>query len=123
MSHTYLAQGTFTVTVRVTDDDVTSTRTQSVTVLSPTQALTQAGTMIGELAADAGLNSGNENSLRSKLAAAQSQIAVGSGAAAANQLRALLNEIDAMTRSGRVSASAAKELITMVNRVIRSITL
>jgi DNA/RNA endonuclease G (NUC1) len=122
LAHTYVAQGTFTVTVRVADDDVTSSQTQSVTVLSAAQALTQAGTLIGELAADAGLNSGIENSLRSKLAAAQKQIAAGNTTAASNQLQALLNEIDAMTRSGRVSASSAQDLVTMVTRVIRSIT-
>lgn len=123
LSHTYIAQGTFTVTVRVSDDDVTSTRTQSITVLSPSQALAKVETMIGELTRDESFNSGITNSLRMKLAAARSQIAAGNTTAASNQLQALLNEIDALTRSGRVSASAAQELVTMVNRVIRSITL
>jgi hypothetical protein len=123
LAHTYIAQGTFTVTVRVADDDAISTRTQSVTVLAPAQALNQVSGMIGDLVAGAGLNGGNANSLSSKLAAAQSELAAGNTTAASNQLQALLNEIDAMTRSGRVSATAAQELATMVNRVIRSISL
>ena len=119
LSHEYLAPGIYTVTVRVSDDDVTSTRTQFVTVLAPSQGITQAAAMI----ADLGLNAGNSNSLRSKLDAAQNQLSAGNTTAAANQLRALLNELDAMVRTQRVSANAAAELVTMVNRVISSISL
>src|SRR5687767_7159922 len=42
LSHTYAGAGTYTVTVRVTDDDVTSARTATVTVLTPSQAVTNA---------------------------------------------------------------------------------
>jgi len=123
LAHTYMMPGTFTVTVRVSDDDVTSARTQFVTVISPAQALSQAAGMIGELVDNAGLNSGNANSLRTKLNAAQNQLAAGNATAAANQLQALLNEVDAMIRSGRISRADAEALVTMVNRVIRSISL
>ncbi len=37
LSHTYPSAGTFTVTVRVSDDDVTVSRTVTVTVLTPAQ--------------------------------------------------------------------------------------
>lgn len=123
LAHTYMMPGAFTVTVRVSDDDVTSSRTQLVTVISQAAALNQVAGMIGQLASDAGLNAGNTNSLRSKLDAARQQLAAGNATAAGNQLQALLNEIDAMVRSGRVTSASADALVTMVNRVISSISL
>jgi DNA/RNA endonuclease G (NUC1) len=123
LSHTYMMPGTFTVTVSVSDDDVTSSRTQFVTVMSQTDALNQVSGLIGELADDAGLNSGNSNSLRAKLDAARQQLGAGDTTGAANQLQAMLNEISAIIRSGRVSPRSADALVAMVNRVIKSISL
>ena len=122
LSHIYLASGAFTVSVGVSDDDVTSSRSQLVTVIAPTQALTQASGTIADLVRTSGLNSGNANSLSSKIDAAQAQIANGNANAAANQLRALLNELDAMIRSGRVTTADAASLRTTVTRVIQSIS-
>jgi DNA/RNA endonuclease G (NUC1) len=123
LSHTYMMAGDFTVTVRVSDDDVSSSRSQSVTVIGPSPALSQAADMVRDLAATAGLNSGNANSLNAKLDAAQQQIGNGNSVPAANQLRSLLRELDAMIGSGRVTADDAEALRTMVSRVIRSISL
>jgi DNA/RNA endonuclease G (NUC1) len=122
LAHTYNLAGRFTVTVRVSDDDVSSSRTQSVTVLSQSQALALSRDMIRDLA-KAGLNSGNSTSLNAKINAAQKQIENGNFGAAANQLEALLNELDAMIRSGRMTAAQTAPLAEMVNRVIRSISL
>ena len=123
LSHTYMLAGTFTVTVRVADDDASSSRSQFVTVIAPSQGLTQAAGMVNDLANAAGLNSGNANSLNAKIDAAQKQLGNGNTTPAANQLRALLREIDAMVLSGRVNARDAEPLQAMVNRVIRSISL
>jgi hypothetical protein len=123
LSHTYLATGAFVVTVRVSDDDVTSSRTQLVTVIASTQALNQASDMIADLTRSAGLSAGNANSLNSKIDAAQAQLGMGNTNPAANQLQALLNELDAMVRSGRVTAADAAPLRSMVTRVIQSISI
>jgi hypothetical protein len=122
LSHTYLVAGSFTVTVRVSDDDATSSRAQVVTVVAPTQALDQAADMVRDLAIKSGLNLGNTNSLDSKIDAAQKQLAKGNTNPAANQLQAALNELDAMIRSGRVTAADAATLRSMLTRVIQSIT-
>jgi len=119
LSHEYLSAGMFMVSVRVADDDVTSTRTQFVTVIAPGQAITQASAMIEEL----GLNAGNANSLRLKLDAAQNQLRDGNSIAATNQLNALLNEVNALIQSRRITSADANALTTMVNRIIRSISL
>jgi hypothetical protein len=108
--------------VRVSDDDVTSSRKQIVSVITPQQGLEPASGMIEGLIRNGGVNAGNVNSLTSKLYAAQVQLQQGNSTAAANQLSALLNELDAMIRSGRVSGADAMQLQTLVGRVIHSLT-
>jgi len=79
--------------------------------------------MVNDLANAAGLSAGNANSLSAKIDAAMKQLENGNTTAAANQLRALLREIDAMILSGRVAAQDAEALQAMVGRVIGSISL
>jgi len=92
-------------------------------VTAPSQALAQAGGLLREFSLDAGLNAGNANSLRAKLDAAQAQLGAGNSTAAVNQLQSLLNEIDAMIRSDRASAAGAADLVAMLNRIIRSLSI
>jgi hypothetical protein len=94
-----------------------------VTVLAPSEGLTQAARLVQDLASAAGLNAGNANSLNGKIDAALKQLESGNSVPAANQLRALLRELDAMVGSGRVTEQDALPLRTMVSRVIRSISL
>ena len=122
LSHVYLTAGTFTVTVSVSDDDVTSTRTQTVVVMSPAQGVQNAIDMIGTLVASGKLDDGNANSLTSKLNAALKQLANGKNTPAGNQLKAFLNELDAMVRSGRLSDADADPMRAVVGRLIASLT-
>jgi hypothetical protein len=46
-------------------------------VIAPTQALSQASDLIADLTRSAGLNSGNANSLNSKIDAALAQLGMG----------------------------------------------
>lgn len=110
LSHTYLAPGTFTVTVRVSDDDVTSSQTATVTVMSATQALQ----IVLDLCPEA--------SLDNKLDAAQKQIAKGNPAAAVSQLQDFLADLDAKVKNGRVSVALAAQMRAMVLRVMASIS-
>jgi DNA/RNA endonuclease G (NUC1) len=123
LAHVYNVPATYQVEVRVSDDDVTSSRKQFVTVITPLQGLAPAAGMIQELVSDGRINSGNGNSLSSKLDAAQRQLTQGGSIPAANQLSALLNEIDAMVRSGRLSAADAAPLRALVGRVISSLSI
>lgn len=122
LSNTYNASGVFTVTVGISDDDVTSTRTQTVTVLTPAQAIDDSETLIAALVAAGKINAGNANSLASKLEAAKRAIDRGQTSAAASQLQSLLNELNAMVRSGRLSAADANDLRVLVTRIVDSIT-
>jgi len=60
------------------------------------------------------LNSGQQNSLTSKLQAAQASISSGNTNAACGQLGAFINEVNARRRSGSLDQSTANILITFI---------
>ena len=122
LSHTYASAGTFTVTVRVSDDDATSSRTATVTVLTPAQGVVNAITLIETLVSGGTLNAGNANSLRSKLESAIRALESDNVNAAIGKLGALLNEVDALVRSGRMTEDDIGALQSLVERVLESIS-
>jgi len=122
LSHTYAAAGPFTVTVRVSDDDVTATRTAVVTVFTPAQGAARAIMLVEMLLADGKINGGNANSLTSKLEGTQKALENGNVNAASGKLGALLNELDAMVRSGRVTEDDISALRSLVRRLQESIS-
>jgi DNA/RNA endonuclease G (NUC1) len=122
LAHVYNVPAMYQVEVRVSDDDVTSSRKQVVTVITPQQGLEPAVGMIQQLASVGKLDAGNANSLGSKLDVAQRQLLKGNSTTGANQLSALLNEIGAMVRSGRLSAADAEPLQTLLSRVISALS-
>lgn len=84
--------------------------------------LNGAAALISQLAANSNIGAGNANSLQKKIDAAQQQLGVDNVTPATNQLRALLNELNAMIASGRVAADDAAALESMVNGVIASVS-
>lgn len=118
LSHTYAAAGTFTVTVRVTDDDgAEGVRTATVVVQSPEQAVRGlAGTVNG-----LDIARGAANSLSAKLRAAEASLQRGNGHTAVNQLNAFIHEVEAMAGSGRMTAADAAALTAAAQRIIASI--
>ena len=121
LAHTYVTAGSFTVTVQIADGTDTSVRTATVTVLTPAQGAQSAIALVNQMVADGKLNAGNGNSLTAKLNAAIQQLHRGNTTPAINQLEALLNELDAMVRSNRLSAADADVLRVLVTRVIGSV--
>ena len=122
LSHTYATAGTFTVTVRVSDDDVTSVRTQTVTVLTPAQGVQNAIAAVNTLVTDGKIDGGNARSLNAKLDNAKDALDRGNTNAASGKLGAFLHELDALVYSGRASAEDVKALHELVEHVIQSIT-
>lgn len=134
LSHRYAAAGTYTVTVRVGDDDASTARTSTVTVLTPAQGVAAAIELAEALSAR-GLNAGEVNALVAKLSAALRSLGAGGeaslsatlepatadGTPAINQLNALLQQLDAMTQSRRLTSSDAAPLRSMVERVIATL--
>ena len=122
LSHTYASAGSYTVTVRVSDDDATSTRTATVTVATPAQAVATALTLVQDLLAAGKISAGNAKSLTAKLDGAEKSLGAGNTQAASGKLGALLNEIEALITSNRVTEGDANALQTLVERVLESIS-
>ena len=118
LSHMYAATGTFTVTVRVSDDDATSSRTATVLVWSPSEGVQGALDIVKKLADAGTLSDGRANSLMQKLDAALKQLSAGKPTPALNQLAAAENELDAMVSSGQLSGEALDPLRSLVSRLI-----
>jgi len=97
-------------------------RSVQTNAFAAAKTLDGATSLVASLAANAGLNSGNTGSLQTKVDAAQQQLGIGNITPAVNQLRSALNELDALIRSGRVTAGDAVGLQTMLNAVISSIS-
>jgi DNA/RNA endonuclease G (NUC1) len=117
VTHAYGAAGSYTVTVTVTDTrGLVDVVTTSVTVYSPAQGARQGHALVDQLA----LNQGNANSLKAKLNAAEASFAAGNNGAGINQLEALLNELEAMVRSRRLTDADAAALRALIAVIIQS---
>ncbi len=86
------------------------------------KALDRAAGAVRDLAAAAGLNDGQANSLLAKVSAAQDQLASGNSTPAVKQLAALLNELDALVQSGRAADADTSVLRTMIQSLMSSIS-
>jgi hypothetical protein len=122
LAHLYAAAGTFTVTVRVADDDAMGVATQTVTVLTPAQGVEQVIELVAQLAAAGRLSAGNASALQSLLRGALQNINIGDLASAMNQLEAVLRQITAFEGSGKLSAADAAMLRAAVLRVLQSVS-
>ena len=121
VTHTFTTAGQFTVRLIVTDvrglaDTITSAA--AITPLPPAVGIARARATVDRLAQSGALNNGQANSLRVKLDAASRSIERGNISAAEGQLNAFLNEIDAMVRSGRLTAAQVDALREVLGRVL-----
>ncbi|HZQ49734.1 MAG TPA: PKD domain-containing protein [Candidatus Dormibacteraeota bacterium] len=104
-THTYAAAGTYTLTYSVADDDGgASSVSAKITVESAAQALSVIDAYVG------GLSSLNGNGLSAKLEAAMASAGRGDTNTTCNQLDAFLNQLVALSNSGRLSASDGSTL-------------
>ena len=118
-THAYAAAGTYTVTYSVADDDGgASSVSQKVTVESAAQALSVIYAYVGGLPS---LNGGEKNGLTAKLDAAIASAARGDTNTTCNQLDAFLNDLVAMSNSGRLSGPDASTLGSSVWAVHRAL--
>jgi len=122
LSHTYAVAGTFTVTVRITDDAVAATGTATVTVLSAAQGIQNAIALVEQLAADGKLQRFASAALRIELEVALRQVERGRPVLAATILGGVVRTINALVRAGRLSAADAAPLRALVTRVQQSLS-
>lgn len=121
LSHVYAAAGTFTVTVRVADDDVTSTATATVSVISQTQAIQNAASIIEGFVAAGTLDAKMAKALNVKLAGAIKNITTGDVAEAVAKIQSTIDQIDALVASRRLATSDAAPVKALLTRVIQSL--
>jgi hypothetical protein len=123
LSHRYLARGSFTLAVSVSDDDVTSTRTQLVTVLTESQGLDQVAAAIANLVGSGKLSSKDARKLLDNVDDARKDLARGRTGRAEDELEKLRDDIDDLVRSRRLSPSDAAPFRSILGRVIHSLSL
>ena len=114
-THAYTNAGTYTVRLKVADDDgMTGQTASTVTIQTTAQALNAIKAYVLHLS---GLNDGQKNSLAAKLDAAADSANRGQTKTATNQLNAFLNELQADVNAGRVSIGDATALRAAVAAV------
>jgi hypothetical protein len=89
---------------------------------SEARSLDAARGLILDLASVANLPRGNATSLQAKIDAAQQQLGIAEPVPAANQLRAALNELEALTDSHRITPDQGATLRALINAVLSSIS-
>jgi PKD repeat protein len=113
-----LSAGTYTVGLRVTDDEglsATATATiHVITVLEFTNnTITTASQQITDLSGSGALTSGQANSMQSKLEAAKASLEKENTTAAANQVAALIHQIDAILKKRGTTGDLAAALAAL----------
>ena len=122
LSHVYETAGIFTVTVSISDGTSNTVATTTVTVVTPAAAIAEAVAAVEALGASGALNGGVTNSLKVKLAGADRNIADGQVAGALGKLQAAINELDALMRTGRLSAEAGMPIRALIERTIQTLS-
>ncbi len=123
-SHTYNFFGSYQARVVLTDNDGlvdTAYVNVNVTQVTPVQGAGQVRGAITALLDGGVINRGQATSLTAKLDALEASLARGQADVAANQLGALRNEVEAMLRSGRLTAAQAEALQLALERLARSL--
>jgi endonuclease G len=106
LSHTYCAAGAYSVNVQLSDGLANAAAIGAVRVLTPGQALSVVLVGVIQRLIDTGkINAGNGNSLIAKLQAAANQMDHGHALPARLQIDAMILEMKALLRSGRLSAA------------------
>jgi subtilisin family serine protease len=118
LSHRYTAAGSHPVTVTVSDDDNgTGSRTATVTVLTPQSGIQALMGQVSRL----NLPAVSTTALQAPLQAAVAALDSGNRTAATQQMEAFVLQVDALVRSGRVSAAQGAALAGEANRILASV--
>lgn len=124
VTHTYAAPGTYTVRLIVTDplglaDTVTTSATMAQT--PPAEGIRRLYRMLDDLMGAGVLRAGETTALRAKLDATGNQLARSHATPTRGQLGAMRNQVEAMVRSGRLTAAQAAPLLEMIDRVLAAL--
>ncbi len=123
VTHSYASSGVKQVRLIATDiRGLADTVFTTATITAPAEALGQGLLIVDGLVDEAIINAGVGVSLNAKLMAAISSLERGNTVAAINQLRALRNQLDALTGpSGRLSTRDVAPLYALIDAVLTSL--
>ncbi|MBA3889292.1 MAG: DNA/RNA non-specific endonuclease, partial [Gemmatimonadaceae bacterium] len=122
-THTYALTGNYTVRLVVTDNDGlvdTVATTAQVRRIDAEVGLENLEALINGLVSGT-INRGEANSLMVKVNAARNQLARDNVNAFVNQIEALIREVEAMGRSGRLSAATVERIRFEAERLNRAV--
>ena len=113
LSHRYMVGGTFTVTVEVRDDDVTSVRSVTVSVMNVAEVLKYVLDNIPDI-----------NTMENKIQSAIKQFAMGKSnlTSTISHLNSFLDELDKAVRSGAMTYGEAAPLRELIQRVVSALS-
>lgn len=109
------------VTATATGPDGSTSEFSRCVPISSVPSSGRIAAIISQVESLSGLNQGEQNSLLSKLEAAQRSLSRGNGNAARGQLGAFMNEVQAFARSGRLDEATADSLIAQAQGVLDGI--
>lgn len=121
LAGTYARAGSYTVTVRIADDDDTGVRTAVVTVLSGRQGIQLALTELQAIFAAGRISSNTNAVLRARLTGALATAQAGQLRATVQQLNAFQSLLAGYETAGSISPADATTLRTLVARILASI--
>jgi DNA/RNA endonuclease G (NUC1) len=122
LSHKYSAAGSFAVTVNVSDGAAVSSGSQVVVVLTLAQGAQRGKDLVAQLFANGKIGRGAAVALTAELEVARQLLERGRVPAAGVVLRAILIELDALVRSGRLASADAAPLRLLIVRLIPALT-
>ena len=117
-----VATGSYTVTVRVTDDDVTSSRTATVTVLTPLQGVESAIALVTSFVSGGTLTDADAKQQLGKLENAAKHLGMAQQNPTINQLEDTLHELTKMIERGEISTANADAVRALVERLLATIS-
>ena len=121
LSHAYSSAGTFTVTVQISDDDVSSSRSQSIVVLLPAEGLTGALTLLQQLVNNGAIKRSHSLQLMVALTLAIKELGEGSTELALLHLDRSLKEINSLVTQGKATADDLAALKALLTRIRQSV--
>jgi DNA/RNA endonuclease G (NUC1) len=121
LAGTYARAGSYTVTVRIADDDDAGVRTAVVTVLSGRQGIQLALTELQAIFAAGRISTNTNAVLRARLTGALATAQAGQLRATVQQLNAFQSLLAGYETAGSISPADATTLRTLVARILASI--
>jgi PKD repeat protein len=120
-THTYSGAGNYRVNLTVINANGMDSKLATINILTPKQAIKQMSNTVQNLVTTGVLRKGQGNALIVKLNTATKQLNKGKKHAAANELKAFINQVSAYIKTRKLPQAEGQALIDAANVVINAI--